>query len=206
MRTSNNFLELLSSELNLAVTKLVLGSWLRLELLLDNTIVCLLLTGTHSVKVCRCWLILSNGLINIEWVDFFDEFKLRLSQEVLDAKVDVILNLFKGHGRCSLSLLDLLSDTGVFLSINSLMLHQVVESLLVSSDSQVLLDFFLFIFKLVVIEIIQHFDSICSFLALLPIDLSLGCFIVSGELALGLEVLALGGWSTKNLTLGSETV
>ena len=86
------------------------------------------------------------------------------------------------------------------------MLHQVVESLLVSSDSQVFLDFFLFIFELVVVEIIQHLDGVGASLARLPVDLGLSCLFIGGELALGLEVLALGGRSTEDLTLGTEAV
>ena len=118
--TSNNFLELLTCQLYLTVPYFVLSCWLRLKLLLDNSVVSLLLAGSHTIQISCCGLIFSDWLFDIKWVHILDEFKFRLRHYSLNTQIDVILNLFKGHWRGSLSLLDLLSDTKVTISINTL--------------------------------------------------------------------------------------
>ena len=75
---SNDFLQLFSCQVNLAVAKLVLGGWFRLKLFLDDTVVGLLLTGSHPVKVGGGWLVLTNGLLDVQGIDLLNEFKPRL--------------------------------------------------------------------------------------------------------------------------------
>ena len=122
MRPSDNFLQLLSSELDLTVTKLILSSWLSLELLFNDSVVSLLLTGAHTVKICRRWFVFADRLLNIKLVNVLNEFKFGLSHLKLHTQVKIVLDLLECHWRRPLRLLDLGRDPHVLLTIDALVL------------------------------------------------------------------------------------
>lgn len=94
----------------------------------------------------------------------------------------------------------------VFLSVDALVLDQIVEPSLVSSDAQILLDIVLFFFKLVLVEAAEDFIGLGALFISQTLDLCNSCLIIRCESTLGLKVLAFGGGTAQNLTLLAEFV
>ena len=81
----------------------------------------------------------------------------------------------------------------VLLTVDTLVLHQIVEPGLVCSDAQVLLNIVLLLLKLVLIEATEDFIRLGALFVRQSVDLGHSCLIVRSESAFGLEVLTLGG-------------
>jgi len=197
---------LLTSKLNLTVTELILSSRLGLELLLDDSVVSLLLASAHPVEIRGSWLIFANRLLHIERIYLLHEFKVGLGYRGTHAQVEVFFDFFEGHWWGSLGLLDLLSDTMVFLSVYALMLDQIVESLVVSSNPEILLNIFRFLIKLVLIKSVQDLVRLLSLLVECPVDLRHGSLVIVSVSQCRLEVLSLGCRAAQNLTLCAELI
>ena len=93
LRPSDYLLQLLSSKLDLTVAKFILSSWLSFELLFNDSVVSLLLTGAHTVKICRSWFVFADRFLNIKRVNVLNEFKFGFSHLKLYAQVKIVLDL-----------------------------------------------------------------------------------------------------------------
>ena len=203
---SNYFLQLLAGELDLAVTQLVLRRGLRLELLFDYAVVSLLFASSHAVQVRRCGLVLADRLLHVERIDILHKLEPGFGRSCVHAQIEVIFDLFECHWGRPLRLLDLRRDSSVLLAVQTLVLDQVVESSVIGPDTQVLLDVFLLLVQLVLVEPVQHFVGPCALLLRQAIDLGLSSLLVGDIVPRGIEVLGLGGWASQNPALHTEPV
>ena len=166
----------------------------------------MLLACTHTIKVARSWLILADRFFNVQRVHFLDKFEGRLSDSRIHAQVKVFFNFFKGHWWCSLSLFNLLSHTVVTLTIETLVFDEVVESLLISTNSEVLLDIFLLFFELVLIKPAENLVRLLPFPVLQAVDLGLCSLLISDVLPERIEVLWLRCSASESLYLATKGV
>ena len=83
------------------------------------------------------------------------------------------------------------------------MLDQIVKSLVISSNPEILLDIFRFLIKLVLIQPIQDLVGLLSLLVERPVDLRHRGLVVIGVRQFWLEVSCLGSRATQNLAFCS---
>ena len=176
---------------------LILSGWFSFELLLDNSIVCSLLSCAHPVKITSSGLILANRLLNVKRINLLNELEVHVRGRGIHTKVQVFLDLFKSHRWCALSLLDLLRDAMILLSIETLVLDHVVEAGLVSLDSQILLDVIFFLFELVFIKATESFLRLGSLLLGQSLNLSQMRLFIRDNIANWFKVLAFCRWSSQ---------
>lgn len=204
--SSDDLLQLLSCQFDLAVTELVLRRWLRLKLLLHDTVVRLLLASPHTIEVRSSGFVLSNRFLHVERVNLLDEFKLWLGRSHIHSEVKVVFDLLEGHRWRLLSLFNLHSDSHVFFAIHTLVLHQVVEPCLVGLDSQILFDIVLFLFQLVLVETVEDLVRVLLSLLGQSVDLSCSRLVVINVVTLRVEVLAFGGGTSQHFALRAKFV
>lgn len=80
-----------------------------------------------------------------------DTLHLGVCHLVINAKINILLHLLKGHRRCTTSFLNFLLNSVVNSAVDSLVLDEVVETLLVSLNSEVCLNVVLTVLNLLIV-------------------------------------------------------
>ena len=94
----------------------------------------------------------------------------------------------------------------VTLTIETLVFDEVVESLLISTNSEVLLDIFLLFFELVLIKPAENLVRLLPFPVLQAVDLGLCSLLISDVLPERIEVLWLRCSASESLYLATKGV
>ena len=134
------------------------------------------------------------------------EVSIKAEAAAVNYPLRIIFDLLERHWGSSLRLLDLRRDSIVLLAVHTLVLDEVVESSVIGPDTQVLLDVFLLLVQLVLVEPVQHLVGPCALPLRQAIDLGLSGLLVSDVVPRGVEVLGLGSWASQNPALHTEPV